>query len=274
MQRKPTDLSHASIRRKAKLVAKQRVMRCLLPVMEAVLICAMPLILIVGPIQSYIYSTGNIVFPLIVFLGAVLLLIMPLIYGLMGFLMRVLTGERPSLLCVFDGLAGAENYLRSLKLGVCIFVRIVLWMIIPVAVTAGYCYVMLMRNPAILESVEQLSQLIMQMSVLYLVVSIPFYARILRYFIAYPLIMRDPSLGAWQVTRLAARMFKGHNLRMIVLVISFLGWQLFGMWTMGIGTLFYWGYLLCAVLMYFWYLEHPDDGSSQSQPGPGEQNQE
>ena len=103
---------------------------------------------------------------------------------------------------------------------------------------------------------------------------IPFLARILRYFIAYPMMMRDPSLGAWQATRQAARAFKGHNLHLIVLVVSFFGWQLVGMWTMGIGTLFYWGYLLSALLMYFWYLEHPDGGENQQSESIPEQKQE
>ena len=137
MQQKQPHTNRVSIRRRAKIVAKQRVMRCLLPVMEAVLICVLPIILIAGPIQTYIYSTGQLLFPIVLFVAAVILLIMPLVYGLMGFLMRVLTGERPPLLCVFDGLAGAENYLRSVKLGLCIFVHIVLWMVIPIAATAG-----------------------------------------------------------------------------------------------------------------------------------------
>lgn len=274
MQQKQPHTNRFSIRRRAKIVAKQRVMRCLLPVMEAVLICVLPIILIAGPIQTYIYSTGQLLFPIVLFVAAVILLIMPLVYGLMGFLMRVLTGERPPLLCVFDGLAGVENYLRSVKLGLCIFVHIVLWMIIPIAATAGYCYLMLLRDPAILENAEKLYQLILQMSGLYLVIMIPFLARILRYFIAYPMIMREPSLGAWQATRQAARAFKGHNLRLIVLVVSFFGWQLVGMWTMGIGTLFYWGYLLSALLMYFWYLEHPDGGENQQSESIPEQKQE
>ena len=103
---------------------------------------------------------------------------------------------------------------------------------------------------------------------------IPFLARILRYFIAYPMIMRDRSLGAWQATRQAARAFKGHNLHLIVLVVSFFGWQLVGMWPMGIGTQFYWGYLLSALLMYFWYLEHPDGGENQQSESIPEQKQE
>lgn len=274
MQQKQPHSNRVSIRRKAKVVAKQRVMRCLLPVMEAVLICVLPILLITGPIQTYIYSTGQMLFPIVLFVAAVILLIMPLIYGLMGFLMRVLSGERPSLLCVFDGLAGAENYLRSVKLGLCIVVRIVLWMVVPIAVTAGYCYFMLLRDPTIMENVQKLSQLILQMSGLYLVIMIPFLARILRYFMAYPMIMRDPSLGAWKATVQAARAFKGHNLHLILLVVSFFGWQLVGMWTMGIGTLFYWGYLLSAMLMYFWYIEHPDGGENRPSEGDRGENQQ
>ena len=58
MQQKQPHTNRVSIRRRAKIVAKQRVMRCLLPVMEAVLICVLLIILIAGPIQTYIYSTG------------------------------------------------------------------------------------------------------------------------------------------------------------------------------------------------------------------------
>ncbi|MFR4973296.1 MAG: hypothetical protein ACLUB2_07875 [Butyricicoccus pullicaecorum] len=65
-------------------MAKQRVMRCLLPVMEAVLICVLPIILIAGPIQTYIYSTDSC-FSIVLFVAAVVLLIMPLVYGLMAF---------------------------------------------------------------------------------------------------------------------------------------------------------------------------------------------
>lgn len=243
-------------------------MRSLLPVMGAVLICVLPLFLIAGPIQAYMVSTGHILLPLVLFAAVIVLLILPLIYGLMGFLMHLLGGGAPHLMSVFDGLSSTRKYVRCCKLGLCIFVRTVLWMAIPVGIVTVYCAAALMRLPEIMEQAEGLAQLLVQMSLLNLVVSLPFASRVLRYFAAYPLMMHDPALGAWKATRQAARAFKGQGLRLVVMLVSFLGWKIFGVWTMGVGTLFYWGYLLSTMLMYFWYLEHPDGEEPQVIPDP------
>lgn len=253
------DVSRMSIRRKAKIIAKERILRNLWQSMVAVLICAVPLVLVTSFAQTYMLSTGQILLPLAFCALALVFVVLPMIYGLVEYLLQILFVGQASLTRVFDALSNTQIYLRSLKLGACLFVRIILWMSIPFGLSVGYCYALLLRNPNVMQDIEQFSTVVTQVMAFYMVVSIPFTARVLRYVGAYPVAMRDPSVGAWQATCIAARMLKGHWGKLIVLVLSFVGWQLVGLWTMGIGMLFYWAYLLSAFLMYFWYVERAQE---------------
>lgn len=258
-EEKNVDISRMSIRRKAKIIAKERISHNLWQAMVAVLICAVPMVLVTSFAQSYMLSTGRIVLPLAFCALAMIFVVFPIVYGLIGYLLQMLFVGQGSLMRVFDALSNMPTYIRSLKLGVCLFVRILLWMSIPFALSAAYCYWLLLRNPAAIQDIEQFSAVVTRVMGVYMLVSIPFTARVLRYVGAYPVAMRDPTVGAWQATRIAARMLKGHWGKLILLVLSFVGWQLVGLWTMGIGMLFYWAYLLSAFLMYFWYVERAQE---------------
>lgn len=258
MQEREVGRGAVNLRRKSKMIARDRVMRNLLWVMVAVLICILPLTMAANAAYSYLLMSGNVALALLLCAAVLILLVLPLVYGLMHYLMDVVFHGRGSLLTVFDALSSRSGYVRSLKLGLCVALRSVLWMSIPVALTVGYCYLALVRDPSIVQDAEKFYALAGQLSLFYLVVSTPFIGRVLRYAGAYALAVRAQGMGAWQATKTAARVFRGQGVRLTVLVLSFLGWQLFGIWTMGIGTLFYWGYLLSTMIAYTWYLEHPE----------------
>lgn len=258
MEEREVERVPINIRRKCKTIARDRVMRNLLWVMVAVLICMLPLMMAANVAYSYMLMTGNVVLALLLCAAVLVFLVLPLIYGLMHYLMDVVFQGRGSLLTVFGALGSRRNYMRSLKLGLCVALRSVLWLSIPVALTVGYCYLALVRDPSIVQDAEKFYALAGQLSIFYLLVSTPFTARVLRYVGAYSLAVRTQNMGAWQATRTAARTFRGQGVKLTVLVLSFLGWQLFGIWTMGIGTLFYWGYLFSTMIAYTWYMEHPE----------------
>lgn len=246
-----------NLRRRAKLIAKRSVLQNLVQVMGAVLVCALPLILTSSLISNYMWSTGKIGLPTLLYIVSVIFLVLPMLYGVMAFLSDILLVGDSSILRAFDALTSLPIYLRSLRLGLCLLLRMVLWMSIPFAVTALYIYMILRGDPTIIEQPEGFAQLVMQTTGVYTLVSIPFTARVICYLGAYPLMQRDPQLGAWKATRQSARVLKGHWGKMIVFVVSFLGWELFGVWTV-LGMLFYWGYLLSSFLMYFQMVEQGD----------------
>ncbi len=251
-------MESTNLRRRAKLIAKQCVMRNLMQVMGAVLVCMLPLMLTTSLVNNYLLTTGKVLLPMVLYLGSILLLVLPLLYGVMAFLSELLLVGNASILCAFDTLTSISLYLRSMRLGICIFVRTVLWLSIPFGVTTAYIYMVVSQNPQAAGQPEFFFQMVSQAVGLYTIISIPFTARVLCYLGAYPLMMRDPNLGAWQATRQSVRTLRGHWKAMIVFLVSFLGWELFGVWTMGIGMLFYWGYLLSAFLIYFQTVEQGD----------------
>ena len=102
-------------------------------------------------------------------------------------------------------------------------------------------------------------QLIAQAYLLFELVLLPFKAKILRYLAGYILLVRDPKLGPWKATGQAAKLFRGRWGELIVFFISFIGWQIFGIYTVGIGMLFYGAYLL---LSFVWYAERLLDGET------------
>lgn len=247
-----------NLRRRAKLIAKQSVMRNLVQVMGAVLVCALPFMLTNSLVSNYLLSTGKVGLPLLMYVGSIVFLVLPMLYGVMAFLSEVLLAGSSSILRAFDALTSVQMYLRSLRIGMCILLRTVLWMSIPFGVTALYIYMVLSKDPGMIASEEGFAMLLMQSVGLYGLISIPFTARVICYLGAYPLMLRDPALGAWKATKQSVRILKGHWGKMIVFVVSFVGWELFGVWTMGIGMLFYWGYLLAAFLIYFQIVEQGD----------------
>lgn len=244
-----------NLRRRAKLIAKQSVMRNLVQVMGAVLVCALPFMLTNSLVSNYLLSTGKVGLPSLLYVGSIVLLVLPMLYGVMAFLSEVLLVGNSSILRAFDALTSVQMYLRSLRLGMCILLRTVLWMSIPFGVTALYIYMVLSKDPGMAANEETFSILLVQSVGLYSLISIPFTARVMCYLGAYPLMQRNPELGAWKATKQSARVLKGHWVKMIAFVVSFVGWELFGVWTMGIGMLFYWGYLLSAFLIYFQTVE-------------------
>lgn len=259
-----------NIRRKCKTIAKNRILRNLLWVMVAVLICMLPLMMAANVAYSYMLMTGNVALALLLCAAVLVLLVLPLIYGLMHYLMDVLFCHRGSLLTVFDALGSRYNYVRSLKLGLCVALRSALWMSIPVALTVGYCYLALTRDPSIVQDAEKFYALAGQLSIFYLLVSTPFAGRILRYVGAYFLAVRTPDMRIREAIKTAVRLFRRQGVKLTVLVLSFLGWQLFGIWTMGIGTLFYWGYLFSTMIAYTWYMEHPEKQTEPPADQPGD----
>ena len=246
-----------NLRRRAKRIAKQSVMRNLVQVMGAVLVCALPFMLTSTLVSNYLLSTGKVGLPLILYVSSIIFLVLPMLYGVMVFLSEILLAGNASILQAFDTLTSMQAYLRSLRLGMCLFLRLILWMSIPFGVTAIYIYTVLSKNPAMIAQEEAIRLLFMQSVGLYSLISIPFTARVLCYLGAYPLMMRNPELGAWKATKQSARILKGHWGKMIVFVVSFVGWELFGVWTI-IGMLFYWGYLLASFLIYFQIVEQGD----------------
>lgn len=259
-----------NIRRKCKTIAKDRILRNLLWVMVAVLICMLPLMMAANVAYSYMLMTGNVALALLLCAAVLVLLVLPLIYGLMHYLMDVLFYHRSSLLTVFDALGSRYNYVRSLKLGLCVALRSALWMSIPVALTVGYCYLALTRDPSIVQDAEKFYALAGQLSIFYLLVSTPFAGRILRYVGAYFLAVRTPDMRIREAIKTSVRLFRRQGVKLTVLVLSFLGWQLFGIWTMGIGTLFYWGYLFSTMIAYTWYMEHPEKQTEPPADQPGD----
>lgn len=240
------------------MIAKQCVMRNLMQVMGAMLVCMLPLMLVSSLINTYLLTTGKVLVPIVLYVGSIVFLVLPLLYGVMAFLSELLLVGNASILRAFDTLASVPMYLRGMRIGVCIFVRTVLWLTIPFGITTAYIYMVVSGNPEMVGTPEFFSMMISQAVGLYTIISIPFMARVICYLGAYPLMMRDPNLGAWQATKQSVRTLKGHWKAMIVFLVSFLGWELFGVWTMGIGMLFYWGYLLSSFLIYFQIVEQGD----------------
>ena len=79
-----------NIRRKCKTIAKDRILRNLLWVMVAVLICMLPLMMAANVAYSYMLMTGNVALALLLCAAVLVLLVLPLIYGLFHYLMDVL----------------------------------------------------------------------------------------------------------------------------------------------------------------------------------------
>lgn len=247
------------LRKEAKHIAKVRFAERFVQPMAAVLIYALPVIAAALLLESFALTTSlpAMLPPAGLYVLVQIFVAGPLFLGLMRYCIDRLHGGPMGVMDLFTSFGDGKQYLRGVKAYLCVIVRAIPWMIPPLAILFGYTFVRLWRDPAIMESAEAVSQLAGEISLLSLVVMIPFAARVLRYLAAYILMVRDPSLGAWKATGQAARLFKGRWFELTVFFASFVGWQVFGMYTLGIGMLFYAAYLLMA---FVWYAERVMDG--------------
>ena len=60
-----------------------------------------------------------------------------------------------------------------------------------------------------------------------------------------------PELTLWQSLGESRRLMKGNRIRLVGLQISFIGWGLIAMLTMGIGLLWINGYILCTTVWFY-----------------------
>lgn len=71
-----------------------------------------------------------------------------------------------------------------------------------------------------------------------LLLIVPGIIAILRYSMAYFIMVDNPRIGALEAIRKSGEMMRGHKTRLFFLWLSFIGWFLFGVVTLGIGFLY------------------------------------
>ena len=263
-KRKPGKGRHCvyqpKLRKEAKRIAKMRFGERFLEPMLAVLTCFLPSIVLTVLLQAGLLAGGMQLILILAIYGLVQVLVFgPLFYGLMRYCIDRLHGGPQGVMDLFTVFSNGAGYLRAVKMFVCIVVRAIPWMIVPFGALYGFLQYSIWQDPTVGADADKLMQLIAQAYLLFELVLLPFKAKILRYLAGYILLVRDPKLGPWKATGQAAKLFRGRWGELIVFFISFIGWQIFGIYTVGIGMLFYGAYLL---LSFVWYAERLLDGET------------
>ncbi|OEH85290.1 hypothetical protein BHU72_04125 [Desulfuribacillus stibiiarsenatis] len=98
-----------------------------------------------------------------------------------------------------------------------------------------------------------------------LLLIIPGIIAILRYSMAYYIMVDNPGIGGYEAIRRSKEMMKGHKGRLFYLWLSFLGWFLLGIITFGIGFLYVAPYYEATLAAFYQDLKnHKDDDWDES----------
>lgn len=202
-------------------------------VIEGVRFGSMNLHIEMGPsaaMQAVNAANSNPLWALVTLMtGAIVILGHDLYY------LRLCWGQNPPIRTVFSP---PSLWLKSLGLLLYMTLLILLWMLPGIVVTAVLA-AMFMASASVTAAVLVLLVSLFAMTIPALIASY-------RYAMAPFLLAQDPQMGVTESVRRSKAMMRGRKWRLFCLEMSFLGWILLCVFTLGLGLLWLQPYMLCA----------------------------
>lgn len=243
------------LRRKFKWDARQSIRAKFWPTMGVSLLLMIPTGLISIIYQYQIPSSEELTYlPLSVmmpkillalglFLLAVLFICVPLEFGAKRYFVARARNQEVPVGMVFSCFGDGKSYVTSLKLAIAIFVRSLGW----IALEIAGCVVLVIAG--VFAEINSLLLAITAIAICAL--SLWINVKIRRYDGAYIRLIDDPEMSAWQAVKECARTFYNHNWELFVFDLSFIGWELLTLITLGIAGIYLSAYSEMAFVNYF-----------------------
>lgn len=237
------------LRREVKAQAKLCVMSRLIPCAAAYVICWLPMMALslITTINTDDPIRRMVVMFVLALLGEIFL-INPLNFGLENFYICRTRGLPKGLEVIFSVFSDAQTYWRGFKMGLCLSVRSILWMLVPSALYIGFAF--WLASGVDLSKIHQVRMIFYLATAVFLIATLPIGAKLMSYRAGYMEMFDDPSIGAWRATRQGARLFRGRIMELLAFQLSFLPWVLVITCTCGLGILFVMPYMGVAFYLY------------------------
>lgn len=247
---------NANMRRDCKAVAKAAIRERFWPTMAAAVLTGIPLLLIsmilnVGTdgLTSAETITADMVYQLLKYTGLWALVYFfvgsPLIFGAKHYYVARARGRAVPVSVIFGVFGSMRTYLTSLKLALSILVRSLVWFVLAYAVILGGLVPFAFLEGGLLT--------VWMLVYIAAVIAVGLLAdvKISRFDGAYICMIDNPNASTWKATGACARIFRGHNWELLVFELSFLGWIILGVLTIGVVYLYYTAYHDIAFTQYF-----------------------
>lgn len=142
----------------------------------------------------------------------------PLHYGMQRLYIGISRDQATSISCIFEDFSSLSAFWRALKMNLCLLVRTICLWILPGAVCALIVY-RLIRVGAAADAVSSLMSLLRLLS---LFISV----KLIIYNMGWIQGLDDASVGAWQASKNANQLMRGHFFDVLLFVFSFLLWTM------------------------------------------------
>jgi len=126
----------------------------------------------------------------------------------------------------------------------------------------------------IADAMPQLSIMTIVGLILVIVADIWYIARSLLYSLSVFVAYDNPNMSSLEVVNESARMMKGNRWKIVLLSLSFIGWAILALFTLGIGYLWLMPYMIVAEVCFYEFLlgKKSDNNSEAVQSDNGESN--
>ena len=162
-------------------------------------------------------SVWGVLFVMLVITG-------PLQYGLMRFYVSLRRGGEPGTGTLFQAFTSLQELWTGIKMAFCLFFRSLLWTVGP---TVLYMFaLMAVTINAILTRQASPAGLMTGIGVLYGLVMLLIHVKLLTYRAGWVVLHDHPDCGVWDATAHAGRAFLGQFGRLLLFVLSFIGWYI------------------------------------------------
>ena len=148
----------------------------------------------------------------------------PLQYGLMRFYIGLRRGGEPGVSTLFQAFTSLQDLWTGIKMAFCLFFRSLLWTVGP---TVLYMFaLMAVTINAILTRQSPPASVMVGIGVLYGLVMLLINVKLLTYRAGWVVLYDHPDCSVWDATAHAGRAFRGQFGRLLLFVLSFIGWYI------------------------------------------------
>lgn len=171
---------------------------------------------------------------------------LPLQYGFQTFFLKLVRGQNPPVQRLFDGF---QIFWKAVAVQLVQNLLPFLWSLVFFLPGLGLMWLLIYLSPSFLISYSQHPMaywtiLLGVTAVIAVVVS-------LRYALAVYILHDNPDSGIMQVMRLSDKMMRGRRWKLFLLHLSFIGWAVLCLLTLGIGYLFLVPYIQTSVATFY-----------------------
>lgn len=185
-----------------------------------------------SPVTVMLLGVGML-FSLILYMGYIVCILPALMMGMMKLSAKVANNVED--LSCKEVFSGFKMYGKSLGSFWWVYLWTMLWMMtlyVPIIITMSISTAALLSNNAILALIMSILDFVAIIGLYWLIIY-----KSIRYSMIWYVLADDKSVPVIQAMNISKQITKGHTLKLFLLNLSFIGWEILGILSLGVGLL-------------------------------------